>query len=251
MAERYKIYQKRSERKPNVEFDLSCFQRRPLSCELGRYIDRIQPGIFIVGGTARYVALNTICDIPEQELPKPLDIDLLTLARPRVYCEGSPDPFPERRIVTAGPNLDHNLQKYLSRQDFTLNQVLVGRTTKHEQPTLFLTDQALEDYHNKIFRFSDQFGGVERDSNGKITMIENACMTLRVILYSLVLSPFDFTDETPNDVIIMSLRRNWKTIINDGYLKEYVERSRCFSLQDQFIANLRSCGFTVPERLIS
>ena len=73
-----------------------------------RFMSKIEPGIFITGGTARAMALKEICHIPETEITTSTDIDWLTLGNRHIYIRQQ-KLIDSQRTITFRPDMVQTL----------------------------------------------------------------------------------------------------------------------------------------------
>lgn len=218
----------------------------PTRCE---FFNGIQPGIFVEGGVARNLALMTVSEIDPANIPGTLDIDLLTVVKPRVYYRGREQPVESRRVVTPKGDLWGSLFLYLNAKHFGLDQVLVGRLHPNQLPTLYLTPQAVEDYTHRQIRVSGGFDGIVIDELGRIKYISPKAV-LRASLLMAVLSDHNFECTLDQKVAKSSLKDSWSDPIVKTALKDFATRAELLGIKDEFCLFLRRLGFTIPRKLL-
>lgn len=217
----------------------------PKGCKL---LDGIQPGIFVEGGVARSFALRLVCGIEPECIPGTLDVDFLSVAKPRVYYRGRKQPVESRRVVTPKGGLWGSLFQYLNAKHFGLDQVLVGRFHPNQLPALYLTSQAVEDYTHRQIRISGGFDGIVIDDLGRIKYISPKAV-LRAFLLMALLSDHNFECTLDEKVAKRSLKDSWGDPIVKKALKDFATRAELLGIKDEFCLFLRRLGFTIPRKL--
>ncbi len=204
---------------------------------------RIQPGIFIEGGVARNEALVTVTGLEPvkvKELLPPYGLDIVTFFRQRVYVREQP--FPNRRQIVG----DINLERYLRRKMFTIDQPFIGRQSDSQPPILYLTGDAMTAYKQRVVNFCPEYPAllITRDGNRLLSF----GAIFRYFLFEIMLRRFNFVFE-PLDIEFIKdyLKRGF--LSDKGSLKEklekYICRSKDLGLYDKYKQSLRKLGITI------
>lgn len=215
-----------------------------------RVLSRIEPGLFITGGSARSMALETISGVDEREIPSPTDVDWITFGNRRIYTGDTPITS-ERRKMPSIPEASGVLLEYFTGADFNVDALFAGRFHPNECPSLYLTEEAASAYQDRILDFTACYRGVRRDGCGKAVRIDNNKAALRAIMLEQRLGNFSFVSRIDHVLLKESLTRNWRNLLINGDVADYASRAEHDGYLDGFIQTLAELGFTIPSGQIN
>lgn len=203
-------------------------------------------GMLIEGGLARNVALELISMIPSKKIPGTMDLDIVTIFRPRVYENDNPIHSRRQVIPSQGESLGEALSGYFRRKMFTLDGVFLGKWISEGSVDLFATPEAVDAYTQKIIKFSDNYPGIVWD--GKRYHYIAPRITLRYFLLETLLEPLGFKVVSELDFKLAKtcfhrgLREDPWVRIN---LNDYSRRSKNLGVYPEFKEKMARIGITI------